>query len=154
MGSDPFKKEEEMTLNNQGTSLPVSSPKPYKDEAKQEFLAWLALPEKQRKPRSKSALARKLKVDISTLWRWEQGDGHIVIEGLSIDEKIKIFDKMLFDLVQNPKTPSKDRELFAKRYGLLIDKSINITVDITADEYARIRNEARRELEAEGFKGD
>ena len=127
--------------------LPPPVSKPYKDEAKQEFRAWLMLPEAQRKPGSKSALARKLKVDISTLWRWEQGNGHIAIEDLSIEEKIKFFDKILFGLVRNPKTPSKDRELFAKRYGLLVDKSINIEVKVDADEIARRNFEADRELQ-------
>lgn len=125
----------------------------YKNEARKKFFDWLALPVEYRDPKTRVALAKKLGISVPTTYIWEkaQGNGHVDIENLTIEEKIKIFDKMLFDLIQNPKTPSKDRELFAKRYGLIMDKTLNIEVKVDADEYTRLRNEARRELEAEGF---
>lgn len=120
-----------------------------------------------REPKSKAAFCRSIGITVPTFNKYEElfrrgrklkpETNHTELDELPIDEKIKIFDRLLFQLVQDPKTPSKDRELFAKRYGLLVDKTEHkVEIGFNAEDIARIRSEARRELEAEGFpvKGD
>jgi hypothetical protein len=117
-----------------------------------------------REPKSKKAFCKSIGITVPTFNKYEelfkQGrklkseTNHTELDELPIEEKIKIFDRLLFQLVQDPKTPSKDRELFAKRYGLLVDKSMQVNIDITADDIFRIREEARRELKEAGFLGE
>jgi hypothetical protein len=128
-------------------------------EQQEKAIKWLNTSITIREPKYKAAFCREIGISAPTLDKIEKDlrsgkkvqIAGVVFDELPIDEKIRVFDDLLFKLIQDPKTPSKDRELFAKRYGLLIDKSVNVEVKIGADELFRARNEARRELEAEGF---
>lgn len=40
-----------------------------------EFIEWLALPKKERKPKTVELFAKRLNVDPATLWRWKKLDG-------------------------------------------------------------------------------
>jgi hypothetical protein len=128
-------------------------------EQTQKAIDWLNTSITIRQPKSKQKFCDSVGMSVPTLNKIEKDlrsgrkvqVGTLVIDDLPIEEKVKIFDSLLFQLVQDPKTPSKDRELFAKRYGLLVDKSINVEVKIGADELFRARNAARRELEAQGI---
>lgn len=115
---------------------------------------WWDTPKPLREPASKAALARKLGITVPTITAWlkTRTDKHSNFESQSDEAKIKLFDQLLFQLASDPKSPAKYKELFARRYGLLLDKSeqkLNIGFD--ADEIARIRNKARRDLESSGI---
>jgi hypothetical protein len=112
-----------------------------------------------REPKSKKAFCKSIGITVPTFNKYEelfkQGrklkseTNHTELDELPIEEKIKIFDRLLFQLVQDPKTPSKDRELFAKRYGLLVDKTeTKVKISADADELARIESEAERRARA------
>lgn len=125
-------------------------------EIREKARKWHNTPIKKRYPKSQAGLCRQLGIDPVTfrIWRKEwESDGHkpIDIGDLPIEEKVKIFDQLLFDLVQDPKTSAKDRELFMKRYGLLVDKSeTKVKFELSAEDLSREFLRARRELEAEG----
>lgn len=91
-------------------------------EIREKAEKWLKTSITTREPKSKAALCRKLGISVPTLNTIERepksGNGFAKLDDLPTDEKVKIFDRLLFQLIQDPKTPSKDRELFAKRYGL------------------------------------
>jgi len=112
-----------------------------------------------RKPKSKKAFCKSINITVPTFNKYEKEfkrgrklkseTNHTELDELPIEEKIKIFDRLLFQLVQDPKTPSKDRELFAKRYGLLVDKTeTKVKISADADELARLDAEAERRARA------
>jgi hypothetical protein len=123
----------------------------YNEEAFQKYKIWLETPEDQRKPSTAAQFARDNNTTPQTLARWEQeinrGDNHKEIDELPVDEQIKIFDKLLYKLAIDPKSPAKVKELFAKRYGLLIDKTeLSRKTEFNADDIATANFEAERRL--------
>jgi hypothetical protein len=123
----------------------------YKEEAFQKYKTWLETPEDQRLPATAAAFGRENSVPQQTLINWRneinRGSNRTDFDDLPVEEKIKIFDGLLFQLVQDPKTPAKDRELFAKRYGLLIDKTeLSRKTEFSADDIATANFEAERRL--------
>ncbi|GAG87844.1 unnamed protein product [marine sediment metagenome] len=96
------------------------------------------------------ALAEKLHITPQTIIRWDKEQPNI--DTLPVEEQIKMFDKLLYKLAIDKNSPAKLKELFAKRYGLLIDKSeTKVKFELTADDLAREILGARRELEDKGM---
>jgi len=128
-------------------------------ETREKAIKWLNTSITIRQPKSKQKFCDRVGISVPTLNKWEAelrsgkkiSLGGVVLDDLPAEEQVKVFKRLLFKMVQDPKTPAKDRELFAKMNGLIIDKSINLEVKIGADELFRARNEARRELEGSGF---
>lgn len=120
-------------------------------EQTQQSLDWLNTSITIRQPKSKQKFCDSIGISVPTLNKIDTERGKKPrfdtpnIDDLPIDDKIKLFDSLLFQLIQDPKTPSKTLELFAKRYGLLVDKSeTKVNIVFNADEYARIDAEAER----------
>ena len=70
---------------------------------------------------------------------------------ISLEEQITIMDKELFEAARKPSAIAQMKQLWYTRHGLLIQKSVEIKVNLDADEYARLDSEAERELREEGF---
>ena len=137
---------------------------------KEQYFEWLALPKEQRKPKSKREFARKIGVQYITLMAWQRGKdlqpkdkgGYSDITkqtaltkqigDLPVEEQIQVFDKLLFSIARNPNASSKDRELFAKRYGLLVEKKeMKVGISLNADQIAQQHIENQRWLREHGY---
>jgi hypothetical protein len=129
-------------------------------EARQEIITWLKTSSTIREPKTKSALARKLGTTPQTINNIQNelrkgkktGNGGVDITDLSHEEMVALWKKIMVELVRGGKATAEDRKTFAKYLGLLIDKSEHkVEIGFGASELARIRNEARRELEGENY---
>lgn len=140
------------------------------------YFEWKNIPKEEKKsrglPMSQKEMGKQLGVDEATTKRWnlefrtfdlanktteakkytdlarENIDEALGNRDLTDEEKIKFFDKCLFELVKDSGTRTKPlMELFARRYGLLLDNvSQTHTFEIGADEHFRIRKEAQRRI--------
>ncbi len=128
---------------------------PAKEEAKTKFLMLYDMSKEERVrkgyPVSWKSMAKYLGVTQQTLINWrkelENGEVNKVDIEVPTEDKIKLFDDLLFQLASSPNSPAKYKELFARRYGLLLDK-IEEThkLEVTADDYFRIRREAENRV--------
>ena len=76
------------------------------------------------------------------------------IASLSHEDKCKLWDKLVEDILTHPKNyTSKDREMVGKTLDKLVDRSEtkNINVELTGDQYANIEREAKRRNTDEGY---
>jgi hypothetical protein len=125
-------------------------------EIKEKAVKWLQTPYNRRDPKTKIGLCRKLHIGKDTLISWEKelGNGYNVdnvIDELA-DMDIDAFQRRVYERTKDPSCPAKVLELQAKMFGLLVDKSeTKVNIGFNAEDIARIRNEAKRELESEGF---
>jgi len=102
------------------------------------FAEWLSLPEEEREPKTIRALAEQLGKAESTLWLWKAQ-----LTKLD-DDEVDRFKRKLYRDAMKPNATGKDKELYARMKGLLVDKQeTKVTLELSADE------RARRELEAE-----
>ncbi len=88
---------------------------------------------------------------------FDKGNGGLDITQLSHEDKCKLWDKLVADILTHPKHyTSKDREMVGKALGLLVEKTENknINIDLTGDQYADIEREAKRRNLEEGFSGE
>ena len=133
---------------------------PKLNEKKLSFFRWRQIPEVERSPSTFKEKARELGVRAETLTRWngeypawlgkEVRSNGIDISNLSEEEQIKLFDKLLFKLALDPKAPTKNRELFGKRYGLFVEKQ-EVKIELNAEQLAREHLESRRWLKEHGY---
>jgi hypothetical protein len=127
------------------------------------YYHWLNIPPEQRFPSTKAEWARMNNVTHATLNNWDKGftewkklqgsNGSVAkLEGLDGESVVQQFVKLMGQLALDPTRPAKDRELFAKMAGLLIDRSEQkVTLELTGDDYANIEREARRRNLEEGY---
>jgi len=110
-------------------------------------------------PTTDRNIAKFLKVTSVTVCNWRKAWGAKnkknkpqSYSDLSHEEKIEQFDNLLYELANDPKSPSKYKELFARRHGLLVDKTEQkVTHEIDGGTLAREIIKARRELENSGM---
>ena len=126
-------------------------------ETRELYNIWKLPPKKERLPHSKAEFARQHGISVQTLCYWDKKDAPADISkriaDLSVEEQIKIFDRLLFAIIQNPHATAKDRELFGKRYGLLVEKKeAKVEIGLTADEITRRNLEAERRLREEVYR--
>jgi hypothetical protein len=142
-------------------------------------IAWFNTTPKMREPRSKSKLAFKLGISTATLNNWEnqwRNNGRKPLREhpvgiLSRSEMDALIDKLagmdetqreafklrVFQRALEPNASAAHMELYAKLGddGKLVDKSeVKVKVGFDADEYARIRIQAKRELEEFSSQGN
>jgi len=124
-----------------------------KPKDRQRIQDWLAQSPEDRQPKTQAELARQLNTTPQTIIRiGKEQKGALDVDALPVEEQIKMFDKLLYKLAIDKNSPAKLKELFAKRYGLLIDKSeTRVKFELTADDLAAGVIRARRELESEGM---
>jgi len=124
------------------------------EEVQVQIREWAATPEELRNPKSKSAMMKKLGVvDMRTFNKYlNNGTDDLVDKLASLDEfQIDQFFKKVYDRAMEPKATAKHMELFAKLKGLLIERKESVNIDLTADDYFKARNDAKRELREEGI---
>lgn len=126
-------------------------------DKQQKYFYWLDLPENERKPRAKAALARQLKVTVQTFANWEkeraknppvENEEYSSVDFLQ--GRIKDMDIALLKSCVSGNAAAQ--RVLRQVLGQLIERpEQKAETGFDADELFRIRNEARRELEAEGF---
>lgn len=119
---------------------------------------WLVLPKEQRFPSTYVEKARELHVTTQTLINWEakyfqewkrqqKGNGAVDITSLSYEDMVALWKKIMVELMQGDRGTAEDRKTFGKYLGILTEKTEHtLKRDIDADEYFRIREEAKRRL--------
>jgi len=88
--------------------------------------------------------AKGLKPIVKGAWQMAE---LLDVETLPLTAQKQLFDKLLFQIAMNPASSAKDRELYARRYGLFLDKSQQeVTHKFDASEHFGIWREAQKRL--------
>jgi len=114
--------------------------------AKIKYMEWLETPRADRVPKQKRDLARVLGVSPSLLQKWDEK--YRELEATRLVDQIKAMDAAMFEAGTGKRVVSA-AELWYKRQGLLVEKIEQKTLILTADDYDRIRREAKEELNTE-----
>ena len=133
-------------------------------EAKQRVIEWLKTPRIYRNPTNREGLAKELGISVSTISTYAQtlrNEGSLPVLAKS-DKKFNALSKQLmeftpeeileykrhvYDTAMEKDSSAKDKELFAKIQGLIVDKSkVEMRLELTADDIARRNLEAERKL--------
>ena len=118
-------------------------------EAKNKALLWFATPEENRDPPTQRKLARKLGVNEMTIVVWRKKWAEERTDQTEADElarQIKMMDEAVFGAATSGNKVAKMAELWYRRHGLLVDKSISLqkrVVELSEDDREFIRGEAR-----------
>ena len=129
------------------------------NDIRQRAESWLRTPYNRRKPKSRAQFCRDKHISPSTLRNIELGMGNgnskvdnviDLLKGFS-DEELALFDRKVYEKAMQDNASAKDRELFAKMQGKLIDKSeTRVKLELSAEDLSREFLRARRELESSG----
>ena len=138
-------------------------------EAKQRVIEWLKTPRIYRNPTNREGLAKELGISVSTISTYAQTlrkEGSLPVLAKS-DKKFNALSKQLmeftpeeileykrhvYDTAMEKDSSAKDKELFAKIQGLIVDKSdVKVKFELSADELARIEQQARERNIGEGL---
>ena len=132
------------------------------DNVREKAEKWLKAAYNKRVPRTRAEFCRRQHISTSSLRNIEielknNGASRIdkaidLLKGFS-EEEIALFKRKVYEDAMEKDSSAKDKELFARLENMLIDKSEKKVIHFDAAEIARIRNEAKRELETEGFGG-
>uniref|UniRef100_A0A6H1ZS14 Homeodomain phBC6A51-type domain-containing protein n=1 Tax=viral metagenome TaxID=1070528 RepID=A0A6H1ZS14_9ZZZZ len=107
-----------------------------------EYAEWLVAPLGERVPATQEEFAEKAGVSNVTLYAWKK---RIIAEGETDKEKIDSFMEQVYTQAMKPNATAKHMELFAILKGLKVDKSEHkVEFNLSADDYFRVRQEARR----------
>ena len=124
------------------------------DKYRQEFKQWLATPEIDRNPSTLFEFAKKLGIHPRTLGGWKktfvkQGVKPLPqLQDLTLEQKDKLVDDLLFQLANDPESPAKYKELYLRSRGKLIDKiETKRRFELSADDIIRRNLEANQELD-------
>ena len=133
-------------------------------EAKQRVIEWLKTPRIYRNPTNREGLAKELGISVSTISTYAQTlrkEGSLPVlaksdkkfDALSrqlmdfTPEEILEYKRHVYDTAMEKDSSAKDKELFAKIQGLIVDKSeAKVRLELTADDIARRNLEAERKL--------
>jgi len=129
------------------------------EETHRKALEWLNTSPKVRVLRFKTQICEELGISVVTLDKWDKerrnGKGKVdkVIDQLAdlSDDEIDRFKRQVYTRAMEGGASAKHMELFAKLQGMLIEKSVRVNIGFGAEEIAKIRTEARRELESKDF---
>lgn len=103
------------------------------------YRQWLSTPPEGREPQTQKELAHQLGKDEMTLVAWKKRIGNIVV----LNEN-EMFMKQVYTQAMKTGATASQMELYAKLKGLLIEKKEQVNVNLTADDYFRIREDARK----------
>ena len=132
----------------------------YDEETRRNAFEWHDTSIKVRLPRTKQKFCDGIGISTVTFDAWikERNNGkggkidNLVDQFADLtEEEIGQFRRQVYRRAMEPGASAKHMELQAKLAGMLIEKSVRVDIGFGADEIARIRNEARRELEGKGF---
>ena len=133
-------------------------------EAKQRVIEWLKTPRIYRNPTNREGLAKELGISVSTISTYAQTlrkEGSLPVLAKSdkkfnalsrqlmdfTPEEILEYKRHVYDTAMEKDSSAKDKELFAKIQGLIVDKSkVEMRLELTADDIARRNLEAERKL--------
>jgi len=115
----------------------------------EKYILWVRLPQEERVPKHKKDMAKHLGVHIETIYNWDKK-----LAKLQSSTPLSEFDKFI-DMVRqrafSPKTPTKERELYADLMGWRVKKEEVKLLVLTADDIAKANFKAERELRDSGF---
>lgn len=118
---------------------------PKREAIYQKWYDWEISPLEERQPPTQKELARELGCTEQTLINWRKKLTETV--PLDLEARIQRMDDSLYNDAMKTGATAKMKELWYKRFGLLVDKSEQkVKFELTADEHFSIREEARRRI--------